>query len=624
MKRASLLIAALASFTFSSRAYAGLSCEEIMNMVNVNVPTNIVVATIRDSGESFTSNDVRCLVEAGAPQEVVTQVKGMSAAAAAAKSAPAEDVPPPKPSSKSAMDADEDDIGSRATTTTRKPTKELQDLPEKGGGADTPDPDEIKTAVSLIQAKKPATASRMLFELLEAGTYPTQETKLHYYLARALGDLELYDAAQYHYMQVVRKGADNPYFSYALPKLIAIGKLTGDMSEVARIVPKLSADAYPAKGADQLYYLMGLRLLEDDDLSGARANFGKVTAKSDLYLRAKYMEGVIFNKQGKLKSAVRSFRDVYREPPGDVTDPTELAEIEELKDLALINIARIYYGIERYKESAKYYELVNRDSDYWPQALFENGWAKFMQNDLNWALGQLLTANSPFFARDWFQPEATVLRALTFFNLCQYKEVEKELLGFEDKYRPMQREMKDFVKSYSSTEGKQLADQAWDTYFGPGNKDSVLPKSFFSRMLQNKDLKSVVHRLDMMETEEGIIEQQNSKWQDTLGAHLKDVMDKDAQRYKRRAGLLLLTEMARQANYLNDLLTQSEIIRFEVVDAQRVDYQYKMSNPEDVLNYANVQPDFATSVDIIYWPFNGEFWLDELGYYVYTETAICK
>jgi hypothetical protein len=34
--------------------------------------------------------------------------------------------------------------------------------------------------------------------------------------------------------------------------------------------------------------------------------------------------------------------------------------------------------------------------------------------------------------------------------------------------------------------------------------------------------------------------------------------------------------------------------------------------------------DFAVSREIIYWPFNGEFWDDELGYYQYTEQSSCQ
>jgi hypothetical protein len=85
----------------------------------------------------------------------------------------------------------------------------------------------------------------------------------------------------------------------------------------------------------------------------------------------------------------------------------------------------------------------------------------------------------------------------------------------------------------------------------------------------------------------------------------------------------MLKEMAEEYKSLSDLLTQSEIIRFEVVDAQRQDYMYKMQNPT-VEDASAKTVDFATSKDIIYWPFNGEFWKDELGYYRYTEKSICR
>jgi hypothetical protein len=85
----------------------------------------------------------------------------------------------------------------------------------------------------------------------------------------------------------------------------------------------------------------------------------------------------------------------------------------------------------------------------------------------------------------------------------------------------------------------------------------------------------------------------------------------------------MLSEMAQMANYLKDLMSQAKIIRFEVVSAQRADYAYKTSNP-DLEDSKSSAIDFATSTEFIYWPFNGEFWSDELGYYHYTEQGSCK
>jgi len=77
----------LAAVAGSQNAYA-LSCEEIMNMVNVNVPTNIVVQTIKDSGETFSADDVRCLTNEGAPAEVVSAAKATMSSGAPADETP--------------------------------------------------------------------------------------------------------------------------------------------------------------------------------------------------------------------------------------------------------------------------------------------------------------------------------------------------------------------------------------------------------------------------------------------------------------------------------------------------------------------------------------------------------
>jgi hypothetical protein len=127
-----------------------------------------------------------------------------------------------------------------------------------------------------------------------------------------------------------------------------------------------------------------------------------------------------------------------------------------------------------------------------------------------------------------------------------------------------------------------------------------------------------------MDEEERKISAQKSLWRDSLGAHLNSILEKDRRRYKQRAGLVMLKEMAQMSNQLGDLLTQSEIIRFEVVSAQRIGYEYAMSSIDLADTKDETAIDFATSRGLAYWPFNGEFWQDELGYYYYTEQSSCE
>ncbi len=614
-------LVSLVGMAWSSNAWA-LSCEEIMNMVNVNVPTSIIVQTMEDSGETFSNEDIRCLLNEGAPDEVVKTAKAMSATSKEPEIKKTDDREPEvKKSTKDDWETTER-IGEKKT---RKDAYE--DLPEEGerhaeGGECGR---RVDDAVQSLKARKPLSASKKLFDLLAEGTCPEQESRMHYYLGRALYDLEMYHSAQYYFMQVVKKGPANPYFKHALPKVVAIARHTGDDSELIRIVPKIPPDEYPRAAKNYLYYLMGVRLYDQDKLSESRRYFSQISTKSDVYLKSKYFEGVIYNQQGRLKSAVKSFSDVIRDSNQvDIYTEDELREVDALYQLSVMNVARIYYSIQRFDQASNYYSLVDHDSEYWPEALFEAAWASFMQNDLNLTLGQILTVNSPFFDTDEYIPEARVLRALTFFNLCEYDQVEYELLAFEAEIRPQHDEIKSFVKQYSTKEGRQLADQAYEAYFEGVRKETVLPKSMFSKFLRNQDLRALVNHLKLMDEEERLIEAQKTLWRDTVGVHLKKIIEKDRRRYKQRAGLVLLSEMARMTNHLADLLTQSEIIRFEVVSAQRVDYQYRISNLDLFDTSSRREIDFATDPDVIYWPFNGEFWEDELGYYIYTEQGSCK
>ena len=46
---------------------SAMTCDDIMNMVSVNVPAEIVINTMKGSGTRFTAADVQCLQQRGAP-----------------------------------------------------------------------------------------------------------------------------------------------------------------------------------------------------------------------------------------------------------------------------------------------------------------------------------------------------------------------------------------------------------------------------------------------------------------------------------------------------------------------------------------------------------------------------
>jgi len=597
----------------AARPAWALTCDEIVSMVGFNIPTHIIVQTMEGSGTQFSAADIQCLQQHDAPAEVVAAAKKMQAGSTAAPPAPE---PAPTTMHRPAPQPEPDvpllDMGDD----TQSLNTQVEEVDEGGG------PARVEELVRLYRAKKLLTASKGLYDLLQQGTYPGSEDKIEYYLAKSLYDLGMYEGAQHYFMEVVRKGPSRPYFKYALPKLVAIADLTGNDTELLRIVAKIPPEAFPRQAKNHLAYLMGRKLYENGELAASARYFQQISPRSDLYMRSKYFEGEIHNERGKLKSAVKAFRDVYQADL-QTNAPRQREQANDLKQLALMDIARIYYGLEHYDTASEFYGRVDRDSSYWPQSLFERAWATFMKNDLNGTLGLLLTDASPHYAENEYLPEAKLLRALTFFQLCEYDDVQGILVDFEKTYNPMLEEMRAFLDKYDSPEGRQLSDQAYATYFDKPHPNTTFDKALFLRILRNTDLAALVRQLELMDKEQQLIEAQKPIWRDSVGKNLEQVIAHDRLRYEKRAGLVLLQEMAKQYEYLKDLISQSEVIRFEVVDAQRVDYEYKMQNPM-VESEASRRIDYGTSRTVIYWPFNGEFWKDELGYYRYTETPACK
>lgn len=605
-------LGALALLAASPEASA-ITCTEIMAMVSVNVPSNIVVTTMDASGTRFSAAELKCLVDKGAPPDIIAAAARLSLDSGTPAPAPVNTPTPPPTPTPAPLDDPE-----MEAETVRSPTSLDSEEDDDSSG-----PARLNELVKFYKANKVATASKGLYDLLQSGEFPDYEDKIHYYLAKSLFDMKMYHGAQHHFMQVVRKGPNGTYFKYALPKLVAIASLTGNDTELLRVVAKIPPEAFPPRARNHLYYLMGRKEYENGELTAASRYFSQVAARSDLYMRAKYFEGVIHHERGKDKSAVKSFRDVYQAEVPETTDPLRMKEYKDLKDLALLNIGRIYYELERHEEADSFYRNVSRDGTYWAQSLFERAWAEFILTDINESLGLLLTVRSPYFGDRDFIPEADVLRALGFFNMCDWGETERLLNRYDQTYKPVREELKTFLAQYSSEEGKKLADQAYDTYFVNTHERSTLPRSIFARALRSRDLSGLVRHMDLMDQEIALIDLQKGVWKDSVGNHLKEVIEKDRMRYKQRAGQLLLQGLAEQYNVLNELQSQADIIRFEVVDAQRVDYQYKAAQPQ-VESADEKVIDFATSKDIIYWPFNGEFWQDELGYYKYTEKSQCK
>ncbi len=628
-KRLALQFAVSSTLLLGSATAWALSQDDVINMVKVGVPDTIIISTIQSSDASFalTAQDIIALKRQGVSDEVVKamQATGGGAPTESAEEAPevrkdpAEEAPPsrqneePEDEVRGRGESGDDDIRGRRTG---EDDASRQRNASKIAGT----PPKLKAIINTYKNKRYLTASLQFHEMLTKGEYPDQEVKINYYLADSLYKLGLYDSAQTYFVKVVLDGSGTTYYGHSLSKLVYIAKETGDNTAVVKLIGDVNPDDFPAKVQSDLYYLLGMRMFEEQNYAKATKYLSKVPDNSDRYLQAIYIRGVMYNQQGKLKQAVNEFVQVIRENAYGKPD-----EVQRIQHLAVMNLGRIYYGIEQFDRATYYYDtIMPRYSPQWPEALFEASWAYFMaEGQENRALGHVMTVESPFFTNEYWIPEVTILKALVYYRICEYKDVTATLDQFESAYKPVLDDMKKFIDTYAKRE--QPAQHAYKTLYAKDSGYDRIPAAVLARVEANQDFMGPHRHVLQIEKEMALVNSMKSQWRDAaIGKAVLDDLKKNRKRYMKLAGVQLVNELNKISVKLEELMGQASIIRFEVASGEYQKYKAAFRDPDQIGIAERLEYEFATNPEYIYWPFNREYWHDELGYYIFTEKGECE
>ena len=145
------ILTCLSIWGFGQSAMAAVTCEDILKMIKYDLPQSTITNAMSSSASGMSPDIASCLKKNGAPKDIVELAEKLSAS-----SSSEEDVPSEAPARRS-MD-DEDDF--RSNTSSGE-----EELPERGGSSGS-QPDDIREARNKLKAKKPLTASFLLYKIL--------------------------------------------------------------------------------------------------------------------------------------------------------------------------------------------------------------------------------------------------------------------------------------------------------------------------------------------------------------------------------------------------------------------------------------------------------------------------
>ncbi len=466
-------------------------------------------------------------------------------------------------------------------------------------------------------------AASAAFQVYSSSRNAQEKMNAGIFLARSLQALDLPYSASRFYGAIVRQGPqNNPFFREAFEKLGAINSMVSlGQAQIVQMVSgrdggALNPEFIPGSARGFYFYYLGVDSFDDRKYGAAVRLFKSVPGGSPYYLRAQFHLGVIANLQGQHSQAISYFSGVAsgarRDDDGD-----------HLRSGAIMNIARVEYETKRYNDSLMQYGRVSRDSDQWLDAQFEGSWAFFMIEKQNNALGNLHTVQSPFF-ENRFYPESYILQSITFLRLCRFDETKVALVKFRDRYQPLFGELKKLINDYGDNP-RSFYKLVYD--FRGGS---------LTRFKESWPIFDTLSRTDAFR--EGAIAVRNSdselarlsryggKWASSgLQEELRDFLGKKKAVAADEAGRKLYLKLSVQRDYLKELSRQTEFITAEMllnrVDALRASLQ--VSTAEQRVNFIGGFQTLNVAQELEYWPFQGEYWEDELGYYVYNLASQC-
>ena len=347
----------------------------------------------------------------------------------------------------------------------------------------------------------------------------------------------------------------------------------------------------------------------------------RVAAESRYGVRAKFLEGVILYKTGRANDALNAFKAVVA-ATRDAETPTD----ERLRQMAFFQLARTHFGAEQPSFSIFYYDKVDRDALAWLDALYEGSWAEFRLGNYEKALGNLLTLHSPFFT-DSYYPESLILKAVVYYENCRYPETKEILRGFLERYEPVHDELKRLTARKESYERfyETLAQLRQSSRRRNQDGNAATLGQVLDIALSDPELDRLDQAFKELETERVRIERSKGAFKASpLFPRLEKIHARVRRQLASAAGKALKNQLERERGAINELIQQALRINVETARSEQERIESRLRAVQQ--RPKRVENTFVewTDDEKLVWPFEGEYWRDELGTYELTLSHTCR
>jgi len=446
-------------------------------------------------------------------------------------------------------------------------------------------------------------------------------------MGKTLYKLHFYSAAISYFDRIVQKGASHPHYNETLQWLAA---LTRDVPDSAGVLEKIGKydrteleNPQLSAVRDELYFLLGKFNYTKNKFKEAVELFNMVNPKSPFYVQAKLFEGATHVREYNAKPAVEAFKEVLR-----VAEESSDPKVRPFQDLANLSLARVFYSTGQFVLATKYFDRVSPDSYDWPNSLFESSWANFMLKQAGYskALGNIHTLRAPFFEY-FIKPEsaaeALTVKATIYFYNCLFDRASDAMNEFDESVPDIRKGLDDLLKK--NNDNAMFFDAAVKIRMGRSGMKAIVERAARA-VLTDRSLAKRFEYVRELDKEMAAHEKTDAAWKSTAVANnIFSDLGVNRALMVNEAGEMARKRIERLVGEFAALTVRVTKIKYEILDGEKRQEEEDLRAEQQKTRDRKAKDIVTINVDDEhqFWPFTGEYWRDELGYYRYKLANKC-
>ncbi len=479
---------------------------------------------------------------------------------------------------------------------------------------------QLYQALQLSQNGQYQQAAIQLFSLARRPELKNDRAQIKYILGLMLSEMGLNQVAAFQFVDVIRTNSPK-YTRLAIDKLASVADELGDDTLINYAMSRVNVTDVPEANRDMIQYRIGEIKMRAKRFPDAIRAFSKIGIGSRYFSQALYQKGLAYLEMNNPDAAIRVFKTMLSaRRKASVTDTNRVA--------AELAIARALYQKKDWDGAVKAYSDIPRDHFLWHEALYEQTWAMLRGARFRSALSNFQSLQSPYF-EDSYNPESLILRSIVYLYICKYDEMEKSLKLFERTYGPVRSQISVFLNNHANPLSYYTEIDKWQSIKRMTDVDRPalkIPYMVANEISKGGSVRRSLNYLKRLDSEKKAIESNGRLRNTALGRYALKVINNRSQNTKISVGEIAKVEMTNMKSELKDYFEQSSFVRYEMISAEKEAVKKKISGsdlPEAKID-DNKSRSFYVQNGYQYYPFEGEYWLDEIGNYHFLGKSSCE